>query len=173
MLCILYFIPYASYFVLPLFLYYINRVISQRNTTVVLAVHPDIFLAETLQASARPDSLSVPVTPVCLRCCNTSSGVPNGRETIFFGIKNLEAEDSKAFSSSSEKYSSPCPVRVCISCIFLLPKVLNARMPPSDRKRWQRVKNRSVSANHCRVEQDVIRSVPCGKSRALHHTAKS
>ena len=98
----LHFVPYASYFVLhPLYFllclssfsrYYINRVISQRNTTVVLAVHPDIFLAETLQASARPDSLFRPGnTGLSEVLQHFERSAEWQGDNLFFGIKNLEA----------------------------------------------------------------------------------
>ena len=102
----LHFVPYASYFVLhPLcFLlcpssfsrYYINRVISQRNTTVVLAVHPDIFLAETLQASARPDSLFRPGNAGLSEVLQHFERSAEWQgDNLFFGIKNLEARSEE------------------------------------------------------------------------------
>ena len=104
----LHFVPYASYFVLhPLYFllclssfsrYYINRVISQRNTTVVLAVHPDIFLAETLQASARPDSLFRPGNSGLSEVLQHFERSAEWQgDNLFFGIKNLEAGRQQGF----------------------------------------------------------------------------
>ena len=104
----LHFVPYASYFVLHLlcFLlcpssfsrYYINRVISQRNTTVVLAVHPDIFLAETLQASARPDFLFRPGNAGLSEVLQHFERSAEWQgDNLFFGIKNLEAGRQQGF----------------------------------------------------------------------------
>ena len=106
----LHFVSYASYFVLhPLcFLlcpssfsrYYINRVISQRNTTVVLAVHPDIFLAETLQASARPDFLFRPGNSGLSEVLQHFERSADWQgDNLFFGIKNLEAGRQQGFQT--------------------------------------------------------------------------